>query len=158
MESSRRRYKSPEESFAARTAQQGECLIWTGQLTRTGYGVIAISSKPYAAHRYAWERVNGPIPEGMEVDHMCHNKACCALEHLRLTGRKQNGENLSGAKKSSKSGVRGVCWETSRKKWLVQVMHNRKNYKGGRFDSLEEAEAAAIALRNRLFTHNDLDR
>lgn len=94
----------------------------------------------------------------MEIDHICHHRACCELSHLRLVKRKQNGENLSGPKVTSKSGVRGVSWEASRKKWLVQVMHNRKNHNGGRYDSLSEAEAAAIALRNRLFTHNSLDR
>jgi hypothetical protein len=41
---------------------------------------------------------------------------------------------------------------------LVTVNHNRRAHYGGRFTNLEEAEAAAIALRNKLFTHNDMDR
>lgn len=37
-------------------------------------------------------------------------------------------------------------------------MHNRKNYQAGPFVSIEEAERAAIELRNSMFTHNNLDR
>lgn len=155
MDRPRRRFKTPEESFAYRTERQGHCLIWVGNLHHSGYGVIAINGKPYAAHRYAWERANGPIPEEMEVDHRCFNRACCELSHLRLVRRKQNGENLSGPKVTSKSGIRGVSWRKETGKWAVQVMHKRRNYRGGYFDDLAEAEAAAIALRARLFTHSD---
>jgi len=35
-------------------------------------------------HRHKWEEANGTIPEGYEIDHMCKNRACCNLDHLRL--------------------------------------------------------------------------
>ena len=41
---------------------------------------------------------------------------------------------------------------------VFRPKHNRKQYYGGYFDTIAEAEAAAIALHNRLFTHNDADR
>lgn len=34
-------------------------------------------------HRYVWEDANGAIPLGYEIDHICHNRACCNLKHLR---------------------------------------------------------------------------
>ena len=34
-------------------------------------------------HRYAWEQQHGAIPEGYEIDHMCHNRACCNIDHLQ---------------------------------------------------------------------------
>ena len=34
-------------------------------------------------HRYVWEQHHGAIPEGYEIDHMCHNRACCNIEHLQ---------------------------------------------------------------------------
>lgn len=34
-------------------------------------------------HRYVWEEVYGHIPEGFEIDHLCHNRACCNVEHLQ---------------------------------------------------------------------------
>jgi hypothetical protein len=54
--------------------------------------------------------------------------------------------------------VRGVHWEKASGKYRVTVRHNYRKYFGGEFDNLADAEAAAIELRNRLFTHNDLDR
>ena len=35
-------------------------------------------------HRFVWERVNGEIPEGYEVDHKCRQRACCNIDHLQI--------------------------------------------------------------------------
>ena len=59
----------------------------------------------------------------------------------------------------SASGVRGVHFRNDlRKPWVAVVTHNGKAVRVGSFNSVEEAEAAVIAKRNELFTHNDLDR
>ena len=34
-------------------------------------------------HRYVWEQENGAIPDGYETDHLCHNRACCNIQHLQ---------------------------------------------------------------------------
>ena len=34
-------------------------------------------------HRYVWEEAHGRIPEGFEIDHLCHNRACCNVKHLQ---------------------------------------------------------------------------
>lgn len=34
-------------------------------------------------HRYVWEITHGVIPDGYEIDHLCHNRACCNIQHLR---------------------------------------------------------------------------
>lgn len=34
------------------------------------------------AHRYAYELLVGPIPDGLQIDHLCRNRACCNPEHL----------------------------------------------------------------------------
>lgn len=92
------------------------------------------------------------------VDHTCHNRSCVNPDHLRVVTNKQNAENLRGANRASKSGVRGVWFAPTRGKWVVQVRHNGRRYSGGSHLTLEAAEQSAIALRNRLFTHNDADR
>jgi hypothetical protein len=94
----------------------------------------------------------------VDLDHICGNRVCCNLDHLRPTSRKQNMENLRGAYVTSTTGVRGVHRDNRCNKWRVRVKHNYREYSGGYFDNLADAEAAAIALRNRLFTHNDADR
>lgn len=100
-------YTSSEESFAARTEWQGDCLVWVGGKTADGYGRITAGGKTFA-HRYAWERENGPIPEGMQVDHICWNRACVNAQHLRLATRYENARNLSGPRADNTSGYRGV--------------------------------------------------
>lgn len=55
----RRRYKTPEEAFAARTEWQGECLVWVGATTSAGYGHLTSGGKQTLVHRFAWERAKG---------------------------------------------------------------------------------------------------
>lgn len=110
------------------------------------------------SHRWSYERFVAPIPEGMLIDHMCHNKGCVNPGHLRLATNKQNLENPRGAYSTSKSGVLGVHWHKQCKKWVVRVGHNGRVLYGGLFTELADADAAAVAMRNRLFTHNDLDK
>jgi hypothetical protein len=93
----------------------------------------------------------------MQVDHACHNRACVNPDHLRLASPKQNQENRRGAASSNRSsGVRGVTY--GRGKWIASVQHNGKRYNCGGFSSVEEAEAAVVAKRLELFTHNIVDR
>lgn len=56
-----------------------------------GYGRLRVNGKNHMAHRYAWERVNGPIPNGMTIDHLCFNRACIEPAHMRIVTRAVNG-------------------------------------------------------------------
>lgn len=144
--------------FDAKTVRQGECLIWTGHQNGYGYAQFHVGDRYIAVHRYAYERHVGSIPEGLQIDHICHNRTCVEPSHLRAVTNKQNLENVSGAYATSTTGVRGVYPIKGSTKYQAEVVHNRRNYKAGRHDTIAEAEAAVIALRNKLFTHNDADR
>lgn len=122
-----------------------------------GYGALNINNMPRPAHRISYEIANGPIPEGMQLDHICHTRMCVNPDHLRPVDHKRNQENLMGANRASKSGVRGVYMHACGK-WNVQVTHHGLRYNGGLHATLADAEAAAVELRNKLFTHNDIDR
>lgn len=152
-----KRYANPEESFALRTRRIGECLVWVGAKDGGGYGQMQNKGQRTKTHRYAWERANGPVPSGMEVDHLCRNPSCCRIEHLRLGSHKQNGEHI-GVSGHNTSGYRGVSWHKGRKKWRAYVKHNGKTMHLGLFDTAREAGDIAKAKRNELFTHNNLDR
>jgi hypothetical protein len=134
------------------------CWLWTASTLPKGYGKFSVGGKYGGwayAHRVAYELMRGPIEEFLDHRYTCP-KNCVNPDHLRPATKKQDAENLTGPYSTNKCGVRGVCW--TKGKWQVVVKHHGKNYYGGRFIVLAEAEAAAIALRNRLFTHNDLDR
>lgn len=146
------------ERFWEKVDKSGDCWTWTGSMKSNGYGNIGVHGKALYAHRVSYELHVGPIPRGLLIDHLCHNRACIRPEHLRAVTMKQNQEHRSGARSDSKSGVRGVHWSASNKKWRVSVHHNGTPVLGGYFTDLDEAGEAARALRNRLFTHNNADR
>ena len=134
-----------------------DCWNWTGAKS-FGYGKFWTGGEVRAwAHRVSWELEHGPIPDGMSVDHICHNTACVKPSHLRLATKKQNAENLAAPYANSSTGERGVHRRLSGR-YSVRVNHNGKQHNAGTFATLEEAATAARELRNRLFTHNDADR
>jgi len=142
--------ESPEESFALRTEWQGNCLIWTGSKDKKGYGQISIPGGDAYAHRYAWERVNGPIPDGMFIDHKDHcSTSCVNVDHLRLATAAQNNYHRSGPLKGSKSGIRNVY--PSGSKWQVQVRKNGIIHYFGAYDDINEAAQVAEVARENLF-------
>jgi len=109
------------------------------------------------AHRVSYELANGPIPAGMVIDHACHRPSCVRPSHLRAVTQKQNLENHSGPQSNNKVGIRGVRKRTAGS-WEARVHHLGVTHNAGYFPSAEEAEAAVIAKRNELFSHNDMDR
>lgn len=153
--------KSALDRFWSKVDKNGAngCWVWTAATMWKGYGAFGATSKNIVrAHRFSYELHNGPIGPGMHVDHTCHNRKCVNPDHLRQVTPKQNQENRQGASVRSKSGVRSVTWDRDRGAWEVSVNHNGKTVHAGRFASIAAAEAAAIDLRNSLFTHNDSDR
>lgn len=149
----------PDRYWAKVRPDASGCWVWTGA-KRAGYGQISRGARGEgmaAAHRLSYEVLVGPIPEGLQLDHMCRRRDCVNPDHLRPVTHKQNAENVA-AHRDSKSGVRGVWWAARKRRWEVQVCsHGRKHY-GGQYEDLTEAERAAIALRNRLHTNNLADR
>ena len=145
------------ERFWASVDKAGSgCWRWKLFINRGGYGHLNRQGVIYRAHRVAYELAKGPIPEGMNIDHMCHNRACVNPDHLRVVTQKQNLENIGATR--GNTGVRGVHYIKAKNRFLASVRHHGKNYYCGIYKTLEEAEAVIIAKRNELFTHNDADR
>lgn len=55
-----------------------------------GYHKVHANGKSQRAHRWAWELVNGKIPADKVIDHLCRNRACVALDHLRVVTQQEN--------------------------------------------------------------------
>lgn len=68
------------------------CVIWDGRLTREGYGRLDLPAPggQVYAHRHAYERVHGPIPDDLTTDHLCWNPACVNVDHMELVTRAEN--------------------------------------------------------------------
>lgn len=143
-----------EERFWAKVRKTETCWLWTASKTRKGYGQFALHGKMVGAHRLSYEWVYGPIPKGLFVDHRCHVHHCVRPDHLRAVTRKQNGENRKGAQANSKTGIRGVYWDTHTGRWRAEFRHNRKRVNVGYFDSVEEAGEAVSIARLKVFTHS----
>lgn len=143
-------FDTPEESFAARTSWVNGCLLWTGYTDKKGYGQLRVGDKMKFTHRYAWERVNGPIPAGMKIDHQHHcNPACCNVEHLRLVTNQQNTWNRSGATSDNVSGFRNVARHG--RGWRVVVTKDGVPHRFGTYPTVEEAAVVAEQARKDLF-------
>lgn len=66
-----------------------KCVEWPGAV-RSGYGIKRVGNSTMSAHRYVWERVNGPIEKGKQLDHMCRNRKCVNPRHLELVDPSDN--------------------------------------------------------------------
>jgi hypothetical protein len=147
-----------EDRLKHYSERQGECIVWTGAVTPEGYGKTRHEGKYVGTHRVAYELANGPIPEGMQIDHRCHNPRCFNLDHLRTATPKTNAENRQGAYSTNKTGFLGVSKAAGRNKFRSAVKHHGKTHFLGHFDTAEEAADVARAKRLELFTYNDIDR
>lgn len=56
------------------------CWVWDGSITHSGYGV----SGAEPAHRYVYENIRGPIPDGVKLKRLCPRKACVNPNHYEL--------------------------------------------------------------------------
>ena len=135
------------------------CWLWTGAQTMEGYAKIRNGSQFIRAHRAVYEVYRGPIPSGIQLDHVCRVRHCVNPEHLRPITHKQNQEHRDGAQSNNRSsGVRGVSWSKSARKWIAYAKHAGRRYHGGYHSTVTDAAEAAKALRLKLFTHNEKDK
>lgn len=103
----------PARFVSKLAVQEDGCWLWAGRKSKNGYGRFYIGTsrldQRYAsAHRWAYEALVGPIPDGLDLDHLCRNRACCNPAHLEPVTRIENirrgiGPALLGLVNGSKS-------------------------------------------------------
>lgn len=84
------------------------CWLWTGATDRNGYGLWSPPKssglRMGVAHRFAYMALVGPIPEGLELDHLCRTKGCVNPSHLEPVTRQENMRRVRWTKTHCPNG------------------------------------------------------
>lgn len=84
---------SPSDRFFAKVQRTETCWLWTGSKSPLGYGGFRVGGRAgrlVPAHRFAYELLVGPIPEGLFLDHLCRNPPCVNPAHLEPVTHAEN--------------------------------------------------------------------
>ena len=113
-----------QESFDAKWEYRAPwtCKFWIAarhvSRGKPGYAAFSIGGhKAMVAHRWAWIQKNGPVPDGLVLDHfVCDNKGCVNDEHVRPTTQREN--ILRGGSRGSWKAAQTHChkWHEFNKK------------------------------------------
>lgn len=83
-----------EKRLVERSVRDGGCLRWAGAHVSSGYGQIVVDGQVMRVHRIAYETWIGPIPPGLEVDHVrgrgCRFRDCINPQHLEAVSHQEN--------------------------------------------------------------------
>ncbi len=82
--------KSRADRFWAKVEKTPECWLWNAASTPLGYGLFWDGERLVYAHRWAYEDDFGPIPDGLEIDHLCRVSSCVNPKHLEAVTHQEN--------------------------------------------------------------------
>jgi hypothetical protein len=120
-----------------------------GTVNVSGYRVVTINGKKVHAHRLIWLWHGLELPE--QIDHINGDSLDNRIENLRAAGYCTNAFN-SKRKTDNKSGIKGVSWCNTYRKWTVQIYAFKKKVTG-RFKSFDQA--VAFAKQKRIELHGE---
>lgn len=76
--------------FWEKVQKTDTCWLWKAGHNAFGYGVFKWNDKMGLAHRWSYEQAKGPIPEGLEIDHLCRVRNCVNPDHMEAVTHRVN--------------------------------------------------------------------
>ena len=86
----------------------------TNSIQYDGYARVWIKGRPRVAHRVAYEVIKGPVPEGLDLDHLCRTRSCVNPDHLEPVTVTENNQRGDLAKLNSEA-VKVIRWMAKKK-------------------------------------------
>lgn len=126
-----------------------------GNTRKCGYTFIYSGKRCLQAHNIIWELHNGPIPDGLCVDHIDTDPRNNHISNLRLASKSDNACNKKMPANSS--GHKGVTWNNRQQAYSVRVTKSGKVHFGGWYKDLESALYKVREMRQELhgeFAHD----
>lgn len=83
------------------------CWEWTAHRSSAGYGRIQIGKRNVEAYRVAYELIEGSVPQGLHLDHLCRVRHCINPAHLEPVTQREN--TLRGVSPAARHAARNTC-------------------------------------------------
>ncbi len=84
------RYQEPFFTVMDRVLIGDDCWEWTGYRSKRGYGQAGDHGRVRPVHQIVYEKMVGPIPADLELDHICENRSCVKPDHLEAVTHMEN--------------------------------------------------------------------
>jgi hypothetical protein len=140
-------YEDGHLYWKIRTSNRVKIGQQAGTIAKRGNININHSGKKLKAHRLIFMMHHGYLPK--IIDHIDGNPLNNKIENLREATELQNHHNAAICKRNT-SGIKGICWDKAKNKWLARCNFDYKPHFVGYFDKINEAKVALETYRSKL--------
>lgn len=112
------------------------CWLWLAGLNSTGYASVNVDGRRHSAHKLIYQLMIGPVPRGLDLDHLCRVRSCVNPDHLEPVTRSENSRRgLTGNAAAIAQWLKTHCpqgHEYSTGNTYIRTTAGRKPYRSCR--------------------------